>query len=178
VLAAHEDASHRTVIADLLRAAAALDLGGRAIGEIVAMPLARVDHQHAHRAGGIEHALARGDHRLQRRDVVAERFAETAGQHEVALHVDDDERGRRRIEIEFVRLGLHRAVGHGAHLATDRSERLLHHETGPRFTPATRAPSGAVVPPQYRAGSRATVVHDVGHVHEGDSYALLCCRAR
>jgi hypothetical protein len=40
----------------------------------------------------VEHAPARRDHRLQRRDVVAERLAEAARLDEVALHVDDDER--------------------------------------------------------------------------------------
>ena len=60
------------------------------------MPFARVDHQHALRARRVEHALARRDDRLQRRDVVAERFAEAAGLDEVALHVDDEERGRCR----------------------------------------------------------------------------------
>ena len=44
------------------------------------MPLAR---------GGGEHALQRRDDGSQLGDVVPERLAESAGQQEVALHVDD-----------------------------------------------------------------------------------------
>ena len=60
----------------------------------------------------VEHAPARRDHRLQRRDVVAERLAEAARLDEVALHVDDDERRRFRVELELIRFGVHRLVVH------------------------------------------------------------------
>jgi len=42
---------------------------------------------------------------LQRRDIVAERFAEAAGLHEIALHVDDEQCGRFEAERELIRLG-------------------------------------------------------------------------
>ena len=38
------------------------------------------------------------------RDIVAERFAEAAGLHEIALHVDDEKRSGRPVELD--RLGL------------------------------------------------------------------------
>jgi hypothetical protein len=78
-LAADQDASHRTRIADALGAASAHDLRRRAIGEVGTVTFARVDHQHARAPRRVEHALARSDDGLQRRDVVAERFAEAAG---------------------------------------------------------------------------------------------------
>jgi hypothetical protein len=111
-LAAHEQTPHRAGIADPRRAAAARDLRRRAVAEVGGVALAGVDHHHPHRARDVEHAPARRDHRLQRRDIVAERLAEAAGLDEVALHVDDDERRRLRVEVEFVRLGLHRTLRH------------------------------------------------------------------
>jgi hypothetical protein len=94
--------------------AAAHDLGRRAVCEIRAVALASVDHHHPDGARRIEHALARGDHRLQWGNVVAERFAETSRLDEIALHVDDDQRRRRQIERIFVRFGLHRFLSHVA----------------------------------------------------------------
>ncbi len=57
--AAHEDAAHGALVADALGRRAALDLGGRRIGQIRAVALAGVNHQHAGRARGLEHGLAR-----------------------------------------------------------------------------------------------------------------------
>ena len=37
-------------------------------------------------------------------DIIAERFAETARLHEIALHVDDEKRGRRPVELDRLRL--------------------------------------------------------------------------
>jgi hypothetical protein len=37
-------------------------------------------------------------------DVIAERFAEAARLHEIALHVDDEKRGRRPVERDRLRL--------------------------------------------------------------------------
>src|SRR3990172_5273268 len=50
--------------------------------------------------------LGRGEGVEKERGVVAERLAETAGVHEVALEVDHDQRGRLRIELEIVRFRL------------------------------------------------------------------------
>jgi hypothetical protein len=49
-----------------------------------------VNHQHPRAPRGLEHAAARRDHGLQRRHVVAERFAKAARLDEIALHVDDE----------------------------------------------------------------------------------------
>src|SRR5262249_25814842 len=100
--------------ADSLCTATALHLRRRAVGEIRAVTFARVNDLHAHASRSVEHALARRDHRLQRRDVVAQRFAEAARLDEVALHVDDDERGAGRLELEFVWLRLDRLLRHRA----------------------------------------------------------------
>ena len=89
---------------------AALDLGRRRVGQIGQMALAGVHDQHAHRARRGQHRADRLHRARQLRDVVAERFAEAAGLHEVALHVDDDERGRRPIQIDRLRLGGDRAT--------------------------------------------------------------------
>ena len=70
--------------------AAAGELGGRAVGEVGAVALARVDDEHAGRARGGEHGLAAARRRAaSRRHVVAEQLAEAARLEEVALHVDD-----------------------------------------------------------------------------------------
>ena len=72
-----------------------------------------MNHHHAAPARGLEHALAGCDDRLQRCNVVAERLAEATRLDEIPLHVYDDERGRRRIELEFIRLGAHFLYVHG-----------------------------------------------------------------
>ena len=67
------------------------------------MALAGMHHQHAQIARRGQHG---GDwlHRAGKLgDIVAQRFAEAAGLHEIALHVDDDERCNRPIEVD--RLG-------------------------------------------------------------------------
>ena len=114
VLAAHQHPPHRARIADALAPRPRTIFVGGQIGEIRAVAFARVDDHHAHAARRLEHAPARRDHRLQRRDVVAERLAEAAGLDEIALHVDDDQRRGRQIEREFVRFGLHRSLSHVA----------------------------------------------------------------
>ena len=58
----------------------------------------------------VQHLLERGDDGLQVADVVAERLAEAARLDEVALHVDDHQRGGGGVERERVRLG-----GNGGH---------------------------------------------------------------
>ena len=104
-LAAHQDAAHRSGVADAQRRRAALDLGRRCIRQIRAVALARVDHQHAGRARSAEDGPARADRGLQQRDVVTERFAEPAGLEEIALHVDDDERSAIELDCNRLRLG-------------------------------------------------------------------------
>jgi len=66
--------------------------------------LAGVDHQKAGGARGFEHRLAGRDRGGKQRHVIAERFPKAARLEEIALHVDDDERGAR--EVERHRLGL------------------------------------------------------------------------
>ena len=91
VLAADQDAAVRAGVADALRWLAALQLRRRAVREIRQVALSGVDDQHAGRPGRGEHLGQRRDHLLQLADVVAEGFAEPAGQQEVSLHVDHDE---------------------------------------------------------------------------------------
>ena len=86
------------------RRRAALDLGRRRVRQIGQMALAGVNDQHAGRARRIQH---RGDrlHRSRKlADVIAERLAKTARLHEIALHVDDEKRGRRPVERDRLRL--------------------------------------------------------------------------
>ena len=56
-------------------------------------------------AGRVQHPLRGLDGGEQQRGVVAELLAEPAGQDEVALHVDDDERRGGRVELDRERLG-------------------------------------------------------------------------
>lgn len=72
------------------------------------MPLARVHDEHLARARGGEHLLGGCDRFPQQGHVVAERLAEAARVHEIALHVDDEQRAGARIELELVRLRLDR----------------------------------------------------------------------
>ena len=69
------------------------------------MRLARVQDRPAL---GAKQRDQRGDRRHDlddRRQIVAERLAEAALLQKVALHVDDDQRGMGRIELERERLG-------------------------------------------------------------------------
>ena len=104
-LAAHQDAAHRTGIADAGRAAAADLLGRRQIEQVGPMALARVEHRQAGGAPGLEQRAVRLDRPPQLRHVVAEHFAEAARLEEVALHVDDEQRERRGIEREGIGFG-------------------------------------------------------------------------
>ena len=105
-LAADEDAPHRAGIADAHRGLAALELRLRRVGEIGAVPFARVDDQQSGGARGLEHRSARRDRAAEQRHVVAERFPEAARLEEVALHVDDDERGAGQVERDRFRFSL------------------------------------------------------------------------
>ena len=88
-----------------LRRRAAVELGGRAVRQVRLVALAGVDHHDAGLAGGGDQRGQRRHHLEQLVDVVAEALAETAGQQEVALHVDDDQRGLACDERERRRLG-------------------------------------------------------------------------
>ena len=70
------------------------------------MPLARVDHEEAEAAGGVEHGAARRDGRGQSRDVVAQRFPEAARLQEITLHIDHDERGPIELDLDRTRLAV------------------------------------------------------------------------
>ncbi len=75
---------------------AAQALGRRAVGEVGRVALARVQDRPAVARGRARSASATvGTIAVTRRQVVAERLAEAAGLEEIALHVDDDERGAR-----------------------------------------------------------------------------------
>ena len=68
------------------------------------MTFAGVHDQHASLPRRIQH---RGDRLYRPReltDIIAERFTETARLHEIALHVDDEKRGRRPVELNRPRL--------------------------------------------------------------------------
>ena len=53
--------------------------------------------------------------RAEQRHVVAERLAEAARLEEVALHVDDDQRGAREVERDRLRLGVDLRYHSAAH---------------------------------------------------------------
>jgi hypothetical protein len=57
-----------------------------------------VHHHHPGFARGFQDRGDRGDGAGELRHVVAERLAEAAGLHEIALHVDDDERCRAPVD--------------------------------------------------------------------------------
>ena len=67
------------------------------------MRLLRVDDVQPEAARPGQQVAAARRHRGELREVVAEHVAEASGLEEVALHVDDDERGRRRREAVRIR---------------------------------------------------------------------------
>jgi hypothetical protein len=100
---ADQDPAHRPGIADPLARRAALDLGRRRVGQIRQMTLAGVHDQHAAGACGLQHRRYRLHRPRQLGDVVAQRFAEPSGLHEIALHVDDQKGRGRPVEIDRLR---------------------------------------------------------------------------
>ena len=103
--AADQDAAHRTRRADAQLGAPRSTLARRHVGQIGTVALARVhDSMPEPRAAPSSSARHGLDRRGELRDVVAEHFAEAARLQEVALHVDDHERGR--VEIDFDRFRL------------------------------------------------------------------------
>ena len=103
-LAANENAPHRAGIADAQGRRAALDLGRRRVRQIGQMALAGVHDQHAGLTRRIQHGRDRLHRPRELADVIAERFAKAARLHEIALHVDDEKRGRRPVERDRLRL--------------------------------------------------------------------------
>ena len=99
-LAANQDASHRTHVADRCLAASADFLGGGKICQIGAMSLASVNDGQACRAPGLKQTAIRLDGAAELRDIVAEHFAESARFEEVALHVDDEQGAARWIDFD------------------------------------------------------------------------------
>ena len=100
VLAADQDAAVLALVADPHGRLAALQLRRWAVREIRQVAFSGVDDQHPRRAGGRDHLGQRWHHLLQQGDVVAEGLAESAGQQEVSLHVDDDQGGAADVERE------------------------------------------------------------------------------
>ena len=70
------------------------------------MAFPRVDDGEPARPERLEHASRRRHRAPQPRHVVAQHLAETARLEEVPLHVDHEQRGRRRLADELVRLRL------------------------------------------------------------------------
>src|SRR3974390_271206 len=81
------------------------------------MSLAGMHHQKAEIARGIQYGCDRPHRALKLRDVIAERLPEAARIDEIALHVDDEKRRRRPVQID--RFGL-RGDGTGGQLSWDR----------------------------------------------------------
>lgn len=77
----------------------------RRIGKIRQVSLAGVDHKHAGVARGFQHRTDRLHRARELGHVIAERFTETAGLHEVALHVNDEKSAGRPVELDRLRLG-------------------------------------------------------------------------
>src|SRR6185436_16488732 len=120
VFAPHQDAPHRSGVADAVLQPAAQLLARGQVGKVRAVPLARMDHEHPAAARRVEY-LARGRDRFaQQRDVVAERLAEAARVDEVALHVDDDQCSACRLELELV--GLRVDLGHCRIVGQERTK--------------------------------------------------------
>ena len=70
------------------------------------------------RAEGVDQRRHVGTMACEQRDIVAERFAEAARLDEIALHVDDDQRGVRGSKVNGERLAAMSAIS----AASDGSE--------------------------------------------------------
>ena len=119
-LAAHQDATHRPGIADAGGEIAARSLGRREVGQVGTMAFACV---HDHDPGGtacVQDAAGRGDGGAQQGHIVAEGGAETTRLKEVALHVDDHQRGGGGIEREGIWFSVD--LRHACFLGIERAE--------------------------------------------------------
>jgi len=111
-LASNQDPAHGTAIADARLQAAARFFRRRTVGEIGPVPFASVHDQEPALARSPQHAAGRRHRAAQPGHVVSERLPEAAGVDEIALEVDQEERGRPRLERERVRFRLHLRHGH------------------------------------------------------------------
>jgi hypothetical protein len=102
--AADQNPSHRARIADPHARRTARDLRRRRIGEIGQVPFAGVHHENSGVTCSLQHVGAGLDRTGRLRDIVAECLAEAAVLEEIALHVDNDERGCG--PVKFDRTGL------------------------------------------------------------------------
>ena len=112
-LAAHEDTPHRPAIADARRQVSSPALRRRTVAQIGPVAFTRVDDRQAVTPERHEHPARRRHRAAKVPDVVAQHLAEAAALEEVALHVDDEQRGGRGVADELVRLGVdgdHRMV--------------------------------------------------------------------
>src|SRR5450830_515916 len=101
--AAHQNAAHRTFIANTQRGIASLEFGRRTVGQIRQMRFARVHHQHAVFARQRQQFRYRRDDGRQRPHIIAEHAAEAAFLDEIALHVDHHQ--RRAAAVELIGIG-------------------------------------------------------------------------
>ena len=100
--ATDEDPAHRPGIANARVEPAALVFGAIQVGQIRPVALAGMDDPHARRPKGRQHGSDRRDGVTQERHVVTQSGAEAAGLQEIALHVDNDQRGPGGDEREII----------------------------------------------------------------------------
>ncbi len=103
--AAHQDAAHGPDVADAGRAAPAHFLGGRQIGEIGPVALARMHREEPRGSPRRQDAFVGLDRAAQLRDIVAEHLAESAGLEKVSLHIDDQKRAMVGRQFKAIGLG-------------------------------------------------------------------------
>jgi hypothetical protein len=94
-LARDQEAAHRAGIADAQRRVAAQPLGRRAVRQVGPVALAGVDDRPAPHAEGLEQTPPSARSPAAALTSLPSAGAEAAGLDEVALHVDDDQRGCR-----------------------------------------------------------------------------------
>ena len=130
---------------------AAAELGRRAVGQIGFVPLAGVDDRQPRRAAGGQEGGERLDRAAQLGHVVAEALAEAAGQQEVALHVDHQQRGAARVEGEGAGLGVDSGHAQASVAAITSSEVATQPKTPPCMVTMCSAAAwlpGSVAPVQ------------------------------
>jgi len=103
-LAVNEDPPHRSLDTDPHRRLASVQLRRRTVGQVWPMAFARVQHGDPTTARPVEQRAHRGHDGAETPDVVAECLAEAPWLDEVALHIDDDQRGAPRLEPVGIRL--------------------------------------------------------------------------
>ena len=104
-LAAHQDAAHRTCIANAGLAAPTDLLGRGQVGQVRPMALAGMHDRQAGGTPGRQQPAVGLDRASQLRDVIAQHFTKAAGLQEVALHIDDEKAAFGWPQFERIRLG-------------------------------------------------------------------------